>query len=443
LELNQGVSNDFFYFGGATDLVYVGAPTAYTNSKKARYTIDPYLNYFDKKGNRHKILSRIYSVDNGIGDNKANGSLLLYGEYQFQRKFEKDLVLTTGIVGVGTKVTAQLYGNTNYTSNNGAIYAQIDKKIGRLNLSGGARYERNAIFAPDTVIFTEKYKEATPNGGVLTESKPVFRIGANYQIATATFARANWGQGYRFPTVAEMFINTNAGGLQVFPSPKLTSETGWSSEIGVKQGFKIGDFQGFVDVAAFWTQYQNMMEFLFAGELGFGFAFQARNVGNTRIKGLEASIAGQGKIGNLTASTLLGYTYIDPVFTDFNAKRDTFSGTANYNVLKYRYRHNFKLDFEVNHSKFLVGVAVLYNSRMESVDRALNLLGGLTNSYIETYRKAHDTGFKTIDVRAAYKFTPKVKLTLIGANILNEEYSYRPGLVEAPRNVQARVDWTF
>jgi outer membrane cobalamin receptor len=439
---NKGVSNDFFYFGGATDLAYVGAPAAYTNSRKVRFTIDPYLNYFDNKGNRHKILSRIYSVDNGIGDGKSNNSLLLYGEYQFQRKFENNLVLTAGLVGIGTKITAQLYGNTSYTSNNGAVYAQIDKKIGRLNLSGGVRYERNTIYAPDTVVFTAKYKEATPNKGVLTEAKPVFRIGANYQVAEATFLRANWGQGYRFPTVAEMFINTNAGGLSIFPSPKLTSETGWSSEIGVKQGFKIGNFQGFMDVAAFQTEYRNMMEFLFAGDLGLGFAFQSRNVGNTSIKGIEASIAGQGKIGNLTASTLMGYTYIDPKFVDFQLK-DTIFATANYNVLKYRYRHNFKLDFEISHPKFSVGVALLANSRMESVDRALDILGGLTNSYIKAYRDAHQTGFKTVDIRAAYKFTPKVKLSLIGANIFNEEYSFRPGLLEAPRNVQARVDWTF
>jgi outer membrane receptor protein involved in Fe transport len=440
---NKGESNDFFYFGGATNLVYVGAPAAYTHSDKVRYTIDPYLNYYDKHGNRHKILSRIYNVSNGVSNGQASNSRLLYGEYQFQRKFENDLVLTTGLVGIQTKISAELYGNTSYTSQNGAIYAQIDKKFGKLNLSGGVRYERNTIYAPDTVVFTSKYKEATPNKGVIVEAKPVFRIGANYQVAQATFVRANWGQGYRFPTVAEMFINTSAGGLLILPNPKLTSETGWSSEIGVKQGFKVADFQGFVDVAAFWTAYQNMMEFLFAGDLGLGLGFQSRNVGNTRIKGIEASIAGQGKLGNLTASSLIGYTYIDPVFTDFDAKRDTNSGTANYNVLKYRMRHNFKFDFEIGSPKLTVGVAVLYNSRMESVDRALDILGGLVNSYIKVYREAHNTGFKTLDIRAAYKFTPKVKLTLIGANILNEEYSYRPGLVEAPRNVQARVDWTF
>ncbi|MDZ7878240.1 MAG: TonB-dependent receptor [Saprospiraceae bacterium] len=438
--VNTGNSNDFFYFAGATDSAYIGAVGTYSNSKKTRFMIDPYLNYFDKHGNRHKILSRIYSVNNGVDNGQSNSSLLLYSEYQFQRKFENDLVLTAGLVGVGTKITAQLYGNQNYVSNNVATYAQLDKKIGKLNLSGGVRYERNTIFGPDSVAFNPKYKEATQQGGTIKEAKPVFRIGANYQLAQATFLRANWGQGYRFATVAEMFINTSAGALKIFPSPNLTSETGWSSEIGVKQGFKVSDFQGFVDVAGFWSEYQNMMEFLLSTELAQRtgvLGFQSQNVGNTRIKGIEASIAGQGRIGNWTPSVLIGYTYIDPKFRDYT-QRDSLASTATYNVLKYRFRHNVKFDAEVTHLKFSVGFSINYNSHMEAVDRVLYFLKG-----VEAYRKAHDTGFKTVDLRAAYRFTPKIKLSLIGANILNEEYSYRPGLVEGPRNVQARVDWAF
>jgi outer membrane cobalamin receptor len=437
---NTGVSNDFFYFAGATDSAYIGAVGTYSYSKKTRYTIDPYLNYFDKNGNRHKILSRIYNVNNGVADGKSNNSVLFYGEYQFQRKFDNDFVVTAGFVGTGSKVTAQLYGNTNYASNNFAAYAQTDKKIGKLNLSGGVRYEQNTINGPDSVAFNLKYKEATQQGGTIKEAKPVFRIGANYQVGHQTFMRANWGQGYRFPTIAEMFINTSAGALKIFPSPSLTSETGWSSEIGVKHGFHISDFQGFVDVAGFVSEYQNMMEFLLSTELAQKtgvLGFQSQNVGNTRIKGIETSIAGQGKIGKFTPSVLIGYTYIDPKFRDYT-QRDSLASTATYNVLKYRFRHNVKFDVEITHPKFSVGVAMNYNSRMEAVDRVLYFLKG-----VETYRKAHDTGFKTVDVRVAYKFTPKIKLTLIGANILNEEYSYRPGLVEGPRNVQARVDWAF
>src|SRR6185295_1918190 len=78
-----------------------------------------------------------------------------------------------------------------------------------------------------------------------------------------TYLRASYGQGYRFPSVAEKFITTTVGGLNVFPNTTLQPETGWSSEIGIKQGIKIKEWNGYIDVAAFRTEFQNMMEFAF------------------------------------------------------------------------------------------------------------------------------------------------------------------------------------
>ena len=56
----------------------------------------------------------------------------------------------------------------------------------------------------------------------------------------------------------EKFISTSAGGITIVPNPELVSETGWSTEIGFKQGFKIGKWKGFLDLAGFWSEYQNM-----------------------------------------------------------------------------------------------------------------------------------------------------------------------------------------
>ena len=103
-----------------------------------------------------------------------------------------------------------------------------------------------------------------------------------------------------------MFISTVAGGLPIIPNPFLTSETGWTGEVGVKQGFKIGDLNGFTDAALFWSEYTNMMEFQ-ATKLGFP-AFQSQNSGDTRIKGFETSIAATGRLGEITPSFLIGYT---------------------------------------------------------------------------------------------------------------------------------------
>ena len=451
--LNQSSANSFFYFADNKDSAFIGAKASYSSGVRQRFWIDPYLNYFDKKGNRHKILTRYYSVDNNLSNNQSNNSALYYGEYQFQRQmFDNKLVVTAGAVGGGTTAKAPLYGNNKYKSNNLGVYVQADAKLGRLNISGGARYESNTIFGPDTVVYNKKYKERAPNGGALKEAKPVFRLGANYKIGNSTFVRASVGQGYRFPTVAELYINTTAGALRIFPNPNLTSETGNSSEIGVKQGFSIGNFKGFADVAVFQSKYYNMMEFQVSGDLFFKageFGFRSINVGNTDIKGIEFSVQGQGRVGEFIPSLLMGYTYIDPKFQVFR-REDSLNSSANYNVLKYRFRHNVKVDAELAHRKFLVGVSFIYNSNMEAIDRILESdltavlgAGGKPFLSIGNFRKEHTKGFSTVDIRAAYFFNPNFKLTIIGANLTNTEYTYRPGLLEAPRNIQLRLDYKF
>jgi iron complex outermembrane receptor protein len=85
----------------------------------------------------------------------------------------------------------------------------------------------------------------------------------NYRILDGTFLRASWGQAYRFPTLVEKFVSTSTGTLGVNPNPGLNSESGWTSELGIKQGFKVGKWQGYLDVAGFWSEYYDMMEFQF------------------------------------------------------------------------------------------------------------------------------------------------------------------------------------
>ena len=59
----------------------------------------------------------------------------------------------------------------------------------------------------------------------ISVSKPVFRLGANYRFGKATFLRSSWGQGYRFPSIAELFISTNIGDVYVFLTLILSLNT--------------------------------------------------------------------------------------------------------------------------------------------------------------------------------------------------------------------------
>jgi outer membrane receptor protein involved in Fe transport len=444
--LNRGESGNFFYW--ITDTIpYIGVPSTVNRRERTRYNIDPNITYYDNANNRHRFLSRFYNVDNDNDNGQANSSQMYYAEYQFQRQMQSaDLVLTSGLVASGTAIDAELYGDTTFTSRNFAAYLQLDKTFfDRLNVSAGFRYEDNLLENPGFEYPSGNRIDTVPPSNE-RESKPVFRLGLNYRLAKATYLRGSWGQGYRFPTVAEKFIVTNVGFFDILPNPTLNSETGWSAELAIKQGFKLGEFQGFVDVAAFTSRYFDMMEFnlISAG-------FRSVNIGNTEISGFEITAAGEGQLGEVELALLTGYTYVDPRFVEFDTTKvpagemstqgqiNSQNSSSDEDVLKYRSRHLFKFDLEANYKKAFLGTEIFYNSQQEAVDAAfLLIINGL-----QRFRDRHRDGATVFNLRGGYRFSDQLKLSILFNNILNQEYASRPGLLNAPRSLTARVDFKF
>ncbi len=439
---NEGRGRSFFYWAGLDSLQYIGAPGTESNTNPMRFNIDPRITFYDGLGNRHRFLGRYYRTNNRNDANRANSSDVLYGEYQFLRRWSDfDLVLTAGLVGQATSAQAELYGDTTYRSENFAGYFQLDKKVGdRLNLSAGLRFEYNALFSPEFVG-----GDTIPDGRV-RESKPVVRIGANYRAGEASYLRASFGQGYRYPTVAEKFIETSLSGVIILPNPSLESETGWSAEVGLKQGFKVSDFSGYVDIAGFWSQYENMIEFNIPQ--GGEFGFSALNVGGTVIRGGEITVGGRGSLFGYPTAVLAGYTYIDPQFQEFDptlppgggtrtlAQRNAELSSSDENILKYRFQHSAKFDIETKFNRLSVGVSGIYNSRIEAIDAVFELLvvPGLRQW------RAEETGTFLLGSRLAYQINDQFKLSVLGKNLLNEAYVFRPGFLEGPRNIGVRLD---
>ncbi len=442
---NFGRSGSFFIWGNdSTGAYQAGLNSATHTDGRLRFTLDPSVQYFDNGGNRHKFLGRYYYVHNNNSNNQSNDSRMYYGEYQYQRPMESiGLVATAGVVATYTSVKAELY-NGDFNTQNYAGYVQLDQKaFDRLNLSGGVRYERNILHSPEVIQVSATEFDTIPNG-VTKEGKPVFRIGANFQAAKATYFRASWGQGYRYPTIAEKFIQTDfSAGNSVRPNPRLVSETGWTAELGLKQGFAIGSWRGFADLTGFVSEYDRMMEFSLDAIEFFptlSATFKSKNVGDTRITGWEASIMGQGQVGNGTLYLLTGYTAVDPIYKlkDGEAFDQGKYGTSvDKNVLKYRYRKSFKFDSEYVWRGFAVGGSVQYNSHMEAVDLIFEL--GIPG--VKDFRDAHKSGFTVVDLRISQKIGDHLKISALCGNLLNEVYSVRPALLEGPRNYTLRLDW--
>ena len=132
-------------------------------------------------------------VDNGDPTiDQSNSSNLVYAEYQSQFSLPKnDFDAIGGLVAINTLTKSPLYSGTQQAKNY-AVYLQLNKQWNRLTASGGVRYEQ----------FTLNNRK---------EGKPVYRAGLNFAAAKYTYLRSSYGQGYRFPSIAESFISTTVG----------------------------------------------------------------------------------------------------------------------------------------------------------------------------------------------------------------------------------------
>jgi outer membrane cobalamin receptor len=482
--LSYGINGNFLFQATGSVLIWKSLQEAYTplgdeitTTSGDTYNIDPFVTYMHGNS-RHSLRTRYLKVINdnstkGKDDGQDNESEIYYTDYQWQKNIDKyNLRITSGITNEIVYARSELFQGNNSRKNH-SLYTQLDKKWNKLNISLGARYEYFSI---------DSEKDHVVDGDTINHiasGKPVFRTGLNYQIAEYTYIRSSWGQGYRFPSMAELFISTNQSGLEIYPNPDLKPESGWSTEIGIKQAVRLGNWMGYLDVAAFLMQYDDMMEFSFGwwGSLADpmnGIGFKSVNVGKTQISGIEFSVNGQGKINNnLTINVLAGYTYMnskslepDKIYAygyyhgytlgDGSIADQSYTyrnSSVNDKVLKYRYKHIAKLDAEVVYKKISLGGSFRYNDFMQNMDWIFSTtlingnytdnplrddpstwIGG-TGSHdteigmipgINTAREKFKGGDFIVDIRTAYQINKNIRLGVIINNLLNREYMSRP-----------------
>lgn len=456
--------------GGADTSI---AASTLTYNFGQRLFLDPYIKFTDKNNNKHSLKTRMYFAENVNLNNisQSNGAIIYFSDYQFQKQYSNDFTLTTGISNIYNVVKSNLFGD--HTSNNIAAYAQFEKKIGELDITAGVRaeyFEMDGKRGDTDFLISKKDSTTIP-------IYPILRMGLHYQVAKYTHMRASFGQGIRYPAVAERFTQTSVGALNVFPNPTLRPEIGWSAEIGIKQGVKIGEWKGMLDVAAFVNQYSNMMEFSFIyynpisqlplnpinpspediqfltnGQYNVAdwVGFQAQNAEKARITGIDISFNSSGKLGPVELISLLGYTYMNPISLNKDPLYAANFSDTNTNMLKYRFKHLAKADIEANYKQLSFGASCRYSSFMSNIDRTFEddldpsltsevyILPGLT-----AYRQKYNKGNLVFDCRLGYKINENYRLGIIANNILNTEYTTRPGDIQPPRNFMVQLQMKF
>lgn len=504
-----GWGKTFFVWDSIGDRGYKPMPGTITQYHTGRLLVDPFINYTTKNNDRFSLRYRLMSSQNR--NNTGQGSIANRNiiDFSYQRPFDvSEKVKLNFIAGVAGRIdrvkppegdTSYLYGAsmqnpeaklTPHHSDNASVYAQVDGKFfNRLNITLGARWEYFNIDGRNSL------KELT---------YPLFRLGINYQAADATYLRGSFGQGFRYPSIAEFFVTTSLGPVGIYPNVNLKPEKGYSAEIGIKQGFQIGkNVVGYVDVAGFWNQYENMMEFMFAAfgpssPPTFGAGFSSQNIGDARILGADLAAAVQATIKDIRIGLLVSYTYIntkalnwDKPITLYNGAGDTIKpndpyaivGLGKYafnwenapkgmdssqltygmlsssktNMLKYRPSHQVKIIFGVEHKKFDVQLDYQFIAYQHNIDYAFvspffaeyvpTLFGINSFKGLKEYRDAKESigyrGDNIVNISVGYKPVDPFKIAFIIKNVANWEWMARPGMLQAPRSYTLQLTYQF
>ncbi len=469
--LNYGINGSMQYERDETFFISKNLDTsAYvsgdgSNDKYLRTNIDPFLSYQNSKGHRFTFNSRYMDIFRNGGSKPANAVSNQYVVYdQYQYRWKNMLVVSAGIpFNVGSS-RSNLYTGQDFTFN-AAVYTQLEFLYKFLTLQGGVRYEAAGV---DTQI--------------VKNQPPIFRVGMNIKAGLASFFRASWGQGFRIPSIGEKYIAQQfTGSLFIVPNDTLKTENSWNFEFGFKQGFKIKNWVGDFDIAVFWEQQQNFIQYqfgayrnlypngkpMFPDSLEWPFpgtgqilGLKAFNVQSTRVAGYEIKLEGMGTMGPIGVKLLAGYTYtypgqevagqkypLDQFLKDifiYNFKRvpQSYAGNIETGAI----RQLVRADAEFSVWKVYFGITVSYASTPESIPplfeaASVELFG--SGTALSTYYSQHLHGDVIVDLRAGMKLNDHIKVGFIVKNVSNQLYELRPGLAEPNRNYTLQFTYGF
>jgi iron complex outermembrane receptor protein len=428
-------SGRFVLWTNNTDGAYRPLDGTSSTDKYAFVNVDPWIQYSGEKSGMHSLKARYYRVERRNDSwEDPSASNVMFFDYRFQNEFKYKFRLTAGIQYQYVWSFSVLYPEAgNIITHNPSLYAQLEKTfIDRITLLVGLRNEWNEVVTLGT--------ETT---------LPIVRAGANFKVAKKTNIRASFGQSFRFPSIGEKYINASLGPLKILPNDTLQSERGWSAELAVKQGFRVSNWNAYFDFAIFWMEFKDMVEYQFGiydiGEPEPSLGFKPFNVSKARVAGVEFGLTGDGSLGPIPMRVFLGYTFNYPadlqsdtsqqnveVFIQnfFQSINNSDSLTESASILKYRITSVFKADIELDFWKFTVGYSAEYNSYINRIDAEFEtFLPGFSE-----YRELNNSGVWKMDARLMFRISKRSSVSFITKNFLNEFYSLRPGVMEAPRS---------
>ncbi len=389
--------------------------------------IDPFIEFDNNGPFKHELRIRFQSADNRFPKRKDKNAdaLSLYAEYQLNYRLSDFITIVSGLSESYNKILSNFYSN--HQEMNVAAFAQTEiSPVPMLKLVAGVRLEQYILDGEHDRIV------------------PVFRTGINWQAAEYTFIRGSFGQGYRYPSIAEKFASTTLGSIKIFPNPFVKPESGWNSEIGIKQGIALGKTTGQADLSFFFSQNKDLIEFLFGSYPDqvtgiYDFGFQAANIEQSRVYGYELEFLLKRSISEFNTTLSGGYTFTYPV--EYN--QVTHKNTDIY--LKYRRKHSLKISLGSSFRKMEAGLDFFVKSKILNIDDVFlneltreSILHGFYNYWLNDNK-----AYIVLDGNIGYQVSHVLNLSLAVKNLTNTEYMGRPGDIQPQRNYSLRLSGAF
>ncbi|MCX7907168.1 MAG: TonB-dependent receptor [Bacteroidetes bacterium] len=297
--------------------------------------------------------------------------------------------LIFGLDLIYNDVKSSLFGKRN--SHSVAIYLQDDIKLSEsFSISLGLR---NDLYKLDSLKYTGQINP---------------KFSAIYKISNALNFRTSFGSGFRAPAISEAFTSTAAAGVTIKPNPSLKPERAISFEVGSRFIHSLA----MIDFSLFWNHYWNLIEPVFDidGKIIF------KNVTEARIQGAEIGI-------NLFPTSFLnfsiGYTYLFP----WDLSEDA--------ILKYRPKHIFYANTNLNYKIFHMGFDFRFISKYERIDQLLKLIVPDAEARVPIY---------VVDARLGFDFR-KLKIFANVNNLLQYNYVEIVGNLAPIRNFNLSIEY--
>ncbi|MEN3037883.1 MAG: TonB-dependent receptor [Candidatus Kryptonium sp.] len=326
--------------------------------------------------------------DNLTPQNRSTAGFI-NSEIQINYQINDKNYLIFGLDLTYNDVKSSLFGKRN--SHSVAIYLQDDIKFSeRLSISLGLR---NDLYKLDSLKYTGQINP---------------KFSAIYKISDALNFRTSFGSGFRAPAISEAFTSTAAAGVTIKPNPSLKPERAISFEVGTRLIHSLA----MIDFSLFWNHYWNLIEPVFDidGKIIF------KNVTEARIQGAEIGV-------NVFPLTFLnfsiGYTYLFP----WDLSEDA--------ILKYRPKHIFYANTNVNYKILYAGFDFRFISKYERIDQLLKLIVPDAEARVPIY---------VVDARVGFDFR-RLKIFANVNNLLQYNYVEIVGNLAPIRNFNLSIEY--